>query len=778
MVRLGDYELEDEIGRGGMGRVYRARHVPTGAHRAVKVIAGANDPEAILRFRREAEALARVGPEIAVTVHQAGHEGGRTYFVMELLSGGSLAGRIARGKLPWRDSVLLVAKIAAAVARCHEAGVVHRDLKPANVLFDEHGKPRLVDFGCARDLAASTLTETGTALGTPGYMAPEQLDGARGDARSDVYALGVMLHELVTGARPHRGRTWRDLLLEAQKGLPAPVAAEAGAPLALDRLLARALTADPARRTASASALVRELEAVQAGEPRFRVPARIAAAFALVLVIGGGAALVLPSLRGEAAAPPGAGAGLSVVVLDEPARKRLHKGTATASELAALVRSRENAALLRDLVVDAVVFDPAVAREASAAESGSEDLALLEAIATLGSSTADVERAPARARIAAAKRGGSFDCLRAALHAARAAIAAPEQGWDRELSLGARADAGVLGRALEPLAKRPELVAAVAAELDSSSRADVVALFADLVPKPLQDVLRAAPVLQREGVFERLSPHVAIASIAFLDPHRREELERGDPDRPRLCETLERAARDLEAKDPLLAGYALASASFIGGFASPLPSVVADTEGARRLLFPFTRHDDLEAFFAVHSLLQLDEREALDAAARANVERRRPQILERGLAAASDGDRIDQRYAELLATSSLKAFEDHERRLPGQAVHFHALFLLALDRDATTVTGLLDDDLLRLARSEHPDRARVESEATRILVDRRMGKRVPDFLVRSACSFLAHVQRLRGDEAAAEATDAVRSGLEGVRQLDGLETLVARKRLP
>src|SRR5581483_9982290 len=207
-LTIGPYEVLEELGRGGMGVVYRARHAPTGALRALKVLAGPLDPEAVIRFRREAECLARVGGAGIVAIHEQGVERGRLWFAMALVAGGSLRARLEqRGRLPWREAVALVVALARTLERCHAAAIVHRDVKPDNVLLDEEGRPWLVDFGCVRDAAARSLTETGASLGTLAYMAPEQLEGVVVDARADVFALGVLLHELVAGALPFEGRS-------------------------------------------------------------------------------------------------------------------------------------------------------------------------------------------------------------------------------------------------------------------------------------------------------------------------------------------------------------------------------------------------------------------------------------------------------------------------------------------------------------------------------------------------------------------------------------------
>jgi tetratricopeptide (TPR) repeat protein len=263
---LGPYELLGELGRGGMGCVYRARHVPTGAIRALKVLTGETDGEAIARFRREAQSLARVGGTGVVPIHDAGVAQGKPFFAMALLPGGSLRDRLkTAGKLPWREATTLVAEVARVLERCHAAGIVHRDVKPDNVLLDDAGRPWLADFGCVRDLGASRLTETGVGLGTIRYMSPEQLQGIPVDGRADIYALAVVLHELIAGAPPYPGRS--PVAQLAERAAPRPRLADAPlAPPDLDRVLDRALALDAASRTASAGELASGLEQILAGE--------------------------------------------------------------------------------------------------------------------------------------------------------------------------------------------------------------------------------------------------------------------------------------------------------------------------------------------------------------------------------------------------------------------------------------------------------------------------------------------------------------------------------
>jgi hypothetical protein len=305
---LGAYELLDELGRGGMGRVLRARHRATGALRAVKVIAGYVDAEALERLRREGEALARVGGDGVVPVHEAGVEKGRAFLVLGLMPGGSLRDRLrARTRLDWREASALVVTVARALARCHAVGLVHRDLKPDNVLFDDEGRPRLADFGCVRDLGAASLTGTGETLGTLAYMAPEQVDGARPTPKVDVYALGVLLHELIAGRVPFDGSPVQVMREKLAPTRPrARLAALAGAPAALDVLVDRALAVDPTARP-DAAGLADDLDAIREGRGRASVRAAwpvalLGAVVSVVLTIA--AVLVWSRPEADPALPP------------------------------------------------------------------------------------------------------------------------------------------------------------------------------------------------------------------------------------------------------------------------------------------------------------------------------------------------------------------------------------------------------------------------------------------------------------------------------------------
>lgn len=318
-MRFGPYEVLDELGRGGMGRVFRARHLPTGVVRALKTLDGSPDLETLERFRREGETLARAGGAGVVSIHEAGLEGRTVWFAMELMPGGSLRARLkAEERVPWREAVAIVHEVATALGRLHALGLVHRDLKPDNILFDEEGRARLADFGCVRDLTATRLTQTGTVVGTPTYMAPEQLDGRPADARSDVYGLGVVLYELVTGRRPYAQRGIRDLLEATLRGAYPRPGELVPVPAALDALIAATLAPDPGRRPAEARALAAALERLLEGgdgsttavsKERSRLPLVLAVAVGLSLAFAGSAALVLATRGpgGSAARPPGRG---------------------------------------------------------------------------------------------------------------------------------------------------------------------------------------------------------------------------------------------------------------------------------------------------------------------------------------------------------------------------------------------------------------------------------------------------------------------------------------
>jgi serine/threonine protein kinase len=293
--RLGDYELLEEIGAGGMGTVYRARHSQTGVTYAVKTLTSA-DPELLARFQREGECQARVDdhPHV-VRVRSLGREGATCYLVMDLAGGGSLEERLAEGLPTPAQAASWVRELAGAVEHAHQRGVLHRDLKPHNVLF-EGDVPLLVDFGLAKLMDAKSLTESGTALGTPGYMAPEQVDHARGAVgpAADVYGLGALLYRCLTGRAPFQGSSVLLTLRSVLEQPPAPPGTlRAGIPPALEAECLRALAKAPLERHPSAREFGEALGAALAAETHTGSGGTLAWALAPLVILGAAALALL-----------------------------------------------------------------------------------------------------------------------------------------------------------------------------------------------------------------------------------------------------------------------------------------------------------------------------------------------------------------------------------------------------------------------------------------------------------------------------------------------------
>ena len=277
--KLGPYEILDQIGAGGMGEVYRARDTRLDRTVAVKVLPRrfAEDAEMRRRFEREARAISALTHPHICGLHDVGSQEGIEYLVMEYLDGETLVDRLARGPLPAAQAMRFGAEIADALAAAHRAGIVHRDLKPGNVMLTKSGV-KLLDFGLAKPEApaatansvlptqARPLTERGTVLGTFQYMSPEQLEGKEADARSDIFALGAVLYEMLTGKKAFTGASQASLITAIMSAQPTPVSSvDAMAPPTLDRLVQTCLSKDPDERWQSAHDVAKELRWIGEG---------------------------------------------------------------------------------------------------------------------------------------------------------------------------------------------------------------------------------------------------------------------------------------------------------------------------------------------------------------------------------------------------------------------------------------------------------------------------------------------------------------------------------
>ncbi|MEP7285990.1 MAG: serine/threonine-protein kinase, partial [Chloroflexota bacterium] len=207
---LGQYEITEIIGKGGMAVVYQARQPSMARDVAVKVISSelTNNTEFISRFEHEVRLIAHLQHAHILPVYDFGREDATIFLVMRLVDGGSMDQMLRTGGLPIQQTARLLEQIASALTYAHGEGVVHRDLKPNNILIDKSGSPYLTDFGIAKLIKNDAmLTATGMVMGTPSYMAPEQWRGESVDARTDIYALGCMLYEMLTGQLPFYGET-------------------------------------------------------------------------------------------------------------------------------------------------------------------------------------------------------------------------------------------------------------------------------------------------------------------------------------------------------------------------------------------------------------------------------------------------------------------------------------------------------------------------------------------------------------------------------------------
>jgi len=268
-TRLGPYEIVGPLGEGGMGEVYRGRDTRLGRTVAIKVLRPAASPTDRERLLREARIVSTLSDPHICSLFDVGSEADRDFLVMEYLDGESLAQRLARGPLLWREALTIAAQTAKALGCAHAAGIIHRDLKPGNVMLTKSGA-KLLDFGLSRIDDASAvdattrargpLTRPGTVVGTLHYMSPEQLHGAPADARSDIFALGCVLFEMLTGRRPFDAPSQLTLTTEILEKAVPPVSSIVSVPPAADRVVGKCLEKEPDHRWQNAFDLADELE--------------------------------------------------------------------------------------------------------------------------------------------------------------------------------------------------------------------------------------------------------------------------------------------------------------------------------------------------------------------------------------------------------------------------------------------------------------------------------------------------------------------------------------
>lgn len=276
---VGHCAIVDLLGQGGMASVYRGRQEHLDRDVAIKILPPhyAADLAFVERFKLEARATARLSHPHIVTVHDAGEEGGHLYIIMELVAGGTLRQRLAAGLPPAAEVVRVVREVASALDYAHAAHVIHRDVKPANVLLDPAGRAVLSDFGIAKVMQSTgSLTSAGAGVGTPEYMSPEQCRGVAVDARADIYALGVMLYEMLTGRTPFVADNFTALAhAHIYEPPPPPSRINPRISPAVQAVILKALEKVPAERFQTASELASDLdEAIDAQTPMEAVARR------------------------------------------------------------------------------------------------------------------------------------------------------------------------------------------------------------------------------------------------------------------------------------------------------------------------------------------------------------------------------------------------------------------------------------------------------------------------------------------------------------------------
>jgi serine/threonine-protein kinase len=274
--KVGPYRVLGELGRGGMAVVYRGIHEQIQREAALKELLpeGQKDKETLSRFHREALALAAFRHQNIVTLYDLVEKNDSLFMVMELVDGPTLQELIKDGPLPAAEAAVIGARIASALDHAHFRHIIHRDLKPSNVMLTKAGEVKLMDFGIAKDVDLVALTQQGMAVGTPAYMSPEQVTGVTLDPRTDIFSLGVLLYEALTGARPFQGKTAGEIFAKIRDGKYTPLSKVAPhLPKPLLSIIKRALEVKPEHRFPDAAAMRRELDMFLAREVTVSHPA-------------------------------------------------------------------------------------------------------------------------------------------------------------------------------------------------------------------------------------------------------------------------------------------------------------------------------------------------------------------------------------------------------------------------------------------------------------------------------------------------------------------------
>ena len=272
MKTIGSYEILNELGRGGMGKVYRARHPQTGQEVAIKVMPPSLAQEAALRrrFEQEAQLIAGLQHPAVVPVYDYGEDGDQLYLVMGFMAGGSLEERMVKhGPIPLKTAAPILYRLAQALDYVHQKGIIHRDVKPANVLFDERGRPYLSDFGIARLTGTATrLTATNMTIGTASYMSPEQIKADKQiDHRTDIYSLGIILYEMLTGALPYSAETpAQTMMMHILHPVPSLLAIRPDLPFGCEEVLQGALAKERFDRYSTVMEFAQEVRRLAEGK--------------------------------------------------------------------------------------------------------------------------------------------------------------------------------------------------------------------------------------------------------------------------------------------------------------------------------------------------------------------------------------------------------------------------------------------------------------------------------------------------------------------------------